>query len=314
MIKKKKSTSEGPRTNLKAARRMLKGLGQNDKWWRPSIGENIIRILPANTDDGNFAFEQSQHFGFKVAGEKRAFPCMISLGQDICPACQLIAAYEDDEDDDVKAILEKMNPSKYFLMNIIDRNANKPGVRIYSATPGAMKGILDIFADSDYGDITNPIKGRDIKITKTGSEKATRYKIMVRPNISKVGLANWADQLFDLKKEAYREIPTLKEYVTLLDDSFGDILDVREVLRGISSKKVKELDLGEDEDVDEDEETEEENDEETDDEEDEENNEEEDNEEEGTRPIKRLKVVKKKVIKKRKPIEDDEEEEEEEDE
>lgn len=318
MIKNKKqkssSSSEGPRTNLKAARKMLKGLGTSEKWWKPSEGESIIRILPANTDDGNFAYEQSQHFGFKVGGEKRAFPCMIALGHDYCPACQLVAAYEDDVDDDVKGIMRKLKPSRYFLMNIIDRAASKPTVKMYSATPGAMRGILDILADADYGDITDPVKGRDVKIKKTGSGESTRYKILVRPNTSKIGLEDWVDQLFDLKKEAYREIPTMKEYVKYLDDSFGDVLDVKEVLRGSNKKNLKELDLDEDDEEDEDDEIEEEN------EEDEEDSDEEDEEEEELvnpkKNIKLKKVIKEKnkLVKKRKPIKDDDEEDEDDDE
>lgn len=308
--KKSSSSSEGPRTNLKAARKMLKGLGTSEKWWKPNEGESIIRILPANTDDGNFAYEQSQHFGFKVGGEKRAFPCMIALGHDYCPACQLVAAYEDDVDDDVKGIMRKLKPSRYFLMNVIDRSLSKPTVKMYSATPGAMRGILDILADADYGDITDPIKGRDVKIKKTGTGESTRYKILVRPNTSKIGLDDWVEQLFDLKKEAYREIPTMKEYVKYLDDSFGDVLDVKEVLRGSNKKNLKELDLDEDDDEDEDDEIEEETDEESDDEEIEEDSDEEDEEESPKRKVIKRKGNKIKLIKKRKPIEDDDEEEE----
>lgn len=282
-----------PRTNLKSVRKMMKGLGGNEKYWKPKSGENIIRILPSTLPDGNFAYEVRQHYGFRLGNEKRAFPCLLALDQDTCPACQLIAAYEDETDDDVRDALKKLNPSRQYMMNIIDRSDTNPRVKMYFATPGAMKEITAIIADSDYGDITDPDDGRDVKIKKTGDGPETRYKALARAKSGPVGVDDWNKHLFDLKKEAYREIPTLKEYYQYLEDSFGDIVDVS-VIKSTRKKRSKRL--IEDEDLEDEDEDVEEDDVEED--------------EEELKPKKKLKLVK---PKRKKVVEEEDEEEDEED-
>lgn len=295
--KTRKGKASGPRTDMAAVKRMMKGLSGGEKWFNPVDGENVIRILPADSTDGNFAYERSLHYGFRVDGQKKALPCMLTLGKDYCPACQLIAAYEDDTDDDIIALLRKIRPSKHYLMNVIDRNSRSI-IKIYSATPGAMRQILDVVADSDYGDVTDPEEGRDLKIKKSGNGESTRYKVMVRPNVSPVGLEGWEEKLHNLKKEAYSIIPNNSEYLKYLEDSFGDVLDVTEVLAGAKKKKAK-MDFEEDEEEEIDEDTEEENDEEI---------EEDDEEEEEV--IKPKKKVVKPVKKVKRIVEEDDDDDE----
>lgn len=231
MIKKKvvkKSVevqSTAPSTNLDTVRKMMKGLDSGEKWWKPKQGENIIRILPSNMDDGNFAFEFILHFGFKDKEGNRAYPCLLALGQDVCPVCKLIAHHESADDEDVVSALKNLRPNRAFLMNIINRDATHPGVRLYKATVGVFKDIVSFFADTDYGDITDPEEGHDIKIERTGEHIQTRYKVRVRPKASPIGIKGWESKLFNLRKEAYREIPTYKEYVQMICDSYDDVLD-----------------------------------------------------------------------------------------
>lgn len=290
MIKKQKKVAEsaGPRTNLKAVQRLMKGLTKSDKFINLQNGENIIRILPSELDNGSFYFEKVQHFGFADSEGNRAYPCLIALGQDYCPVCHAIDMNEAEDDDDVQEALDSLKPRTQYMCNAIDRSEGKPVVKILNLSVGVLKDLAGFLSDPDYGDITDPDEGFDIKIEKVPGKRPidTRYKVRARPKASPIGMDDWAEHLYDLEKEAYREIPTVKEYIELLDENFGDVgMEIPEYKLAKSKKKARKV---------------------------EEDNEEEDEEEEEESP--RRKAVRNKKKNKRVIEEEDEEELDEDDE
>src|SRR5712672_4753171 len=68
----KKKKKVPMRTDINTARRVFAGLDDAGKFWKPKSGNNIIRILPSNREDGNFAYHSLLHHGFKVEGQNRA--------------------------------------------------------------------------------------------------------------------------------------------------------------------------------------------------------------------------------------------------
>jgi hypothetical protein len=54
-----------------------------------------------------------------------------------------------------------------------------------------MGEIINILQDPDYGDVIDPINGRDLKVTLTPEDKSkgiqyNQYKILPKPNKSKL--------------------------------------------------------------------------------------------------------------------------------
>lgn len=223
MIKKKKKSKLG--TDIEKTRRVFAGLDSDGKFWKPKQGNNIIRILPANDGEGVFAFHQVLHHGFKVEGKARAYPCMGTFKKP-CPVCMVIAFHDTDTDPDVQEIIKNIGPRHAYLMNIIDRSDHGGIVKIYSAPKSVFADIMNYMNDDEYGDITSAEEGRDVKIHRTGEKLATRYNTRVSPKESAVGVENWISQMHNLEREAYKDIPSSKKYGELLEDNFGNVLNI----------------------------------------------------------------------------------------
>lgn len=219
----KKTKKKGARTNLANVRKIFAGLDEGNKFWKPKVGENIIRILPSNREDGNFAFKSVMHHGFKVEGSARAFPCLAYMGKS-CPVCQVLSYFDTDTDPDVQDLMKNIGPRESYLMNILVKGEDKP--KIYSAAKTVMRDFMSYMNDEEYGDITDPEEGRYIKLKRTGEGLGTKYSTRVSPSTSAIEGEDWEENLFNLEKEAFREIPSYKRYVAYLQSNFGGVLDI----------------------------------------------------------------------------------------
>ena len=271
MIKRKKVVKEvvkkvakkSPRTNLERTRAVLDGMGGDSEFWNPKEGRNKIRILPSGQEDGSFFYKSTLHYGFTAGGTRRAYPCYSAVDKPRCPVCRVIALHEDDSSPDIQKAIHNLMPKNRFLMNVVVRPSEE--VKIFGAPWTVMKKLRGIVRDDDYGDITDPDEGHDVTVIKEGTGLNTEYDVTPSPKVTRVGVEDWESALHDLKKKAYREIPSRQEYINYLMDCYGDLLDIRSIFRdetkGVKKKKLIEE---EDEDEEEEEEEEEEEDEEED--------------------------------------------------
>lgn len=225
-MKKDKKVNKTPKTNIETVRRVFAGIEKDNKFWKPKVGENVIRILPSNREDGNFAYHSQLHHEFKVEGQARAFPCL-SVFNKPCPVCKTISYFDTDNDPDIKELIGKMTPRHAYLMNILDRsNKESSAVLIFSAAKTVMREIMQYMNDEEYGDITDPDEGRDVKLKRTGEGIATRYSTRVSPKVTSIDVEDWEKNMFNLEAEAYREVPTTKRYISYLKANFGQVLDI----------------------------------------------------------------------------------------
>jgi hypothetical protein len=105
---------------------------------------------------------------------------------DPCPFMDKYQELKNSKDDDDKALAKKLIPRrKYVIGGIIyedekgtkpDYDGNDKGVLISSSV---YQDIIDLYLDEDdYGDMTDPINGYDIKISRSGSGKLdTTYSV-----------------------------------------------------------------------------------------------------------------------------------------
>lgn len=199
-------------------------------FWNPKAGTNKIRILPPWNDEGIFYKEVVWHYGFNVGGQARAFQCIKSMGGIKCPACQVVARFNDEKDDDIKAIVQKMKPKAKWFMNIIDRKMDDGEVKIFGASFTVARDVLAYFSDEDYGDITDPTEGRDVIIEREGMGFTTKYSVRIGAKPTAIGIEGWDQKLHDLNTETIREVLSGKKMLELLEQLYGETLD----LSGIS--------------------------------------------------------------------------------
>lgn len=242
-VENEKKSRHG-KTDMEAVKRIMSQISSGSQWFKANVGRNEIRVLPSNREDGLPFFSSILHHGFRdETGGKRAYPCLGAAFKKPCPVCKVITFYENDGDSDVDSIITTLAPKRTYLMNIIDVTGGDV-VKIYSATPSVAKKIIGAFSEEDYGDITDPEKGFNLIVKREGTGKTdTRYDVLFRRESSVINIEDWKTQMYDLEKEAYREIPSYEKYCEYLQDTFGGVLpDIEKATKLKTFKKGTDLD------------------------------------------------------------------------
>jgi len=179
--------------NIEAMRQKLansqnKNAGKsNDTKWRPSEGDQTIRILP--TKDGD-PFKEF-HFHYNV-GKNPGIMCPKRNHGEDCPICnfasQLWKQGIEGDDATLKSEAKKLFVRKRYYSPIIVRGKETEGVKIWSYGKTAYETLLGYVLDPDYGDITDPDVGTDIVLNydvpgTPGSFPKTTLKPRRRPSV-----------------------------------------------------------------------------------------------------------------------------------
>jgi len=161
------------KTNLEKLKEMYeksKGASSlGDLFWKPSTGENIIRILPPT--DGNEIpyYETAVH---SLAGKMYYCPKVINKRCPICEETRL--RYKGDESD--QEIGRVIRARKQYLYNIIDRNSKNPTeVKVYISGKKVWGKIMSYYFDEEYGILDDVENGYDFKLIKKSQGDYPNY-------------------------------------------------------------------------------------------------------------------------------------------
>lgn len=194
----------------------LKGGAQrSDILWKPQDGDNQVRILPLASNPENPFTELYFHY----LGNK-TYLSPLSFGER-----DPIAEFADNLRSAGGLTKEEYRDTKKFVPQIrtfvpvIDRKSPENGVRFWAFGKTVYQELISVMSDPDYGDITDPQTGRDIKVTFTPQEKSdtgfAKTAIRVSPKTSALTanadqLSEWLTQQPDLmslyKRMNYEEL------------------------------------------------------------------------------------------------------------
>ena len=182
MIKneKKKSTGSSTREKMLARKKKLEEKGSGNGLIFPKEGTLRMRIKSPG-DDQEFGMEVVQ---FYIPG----------VGRVISPAtfdepCSFIEKHEElkqSKDEVDKELAKRLIPRRrYVIGGIIYKDDKGNGVDYEGQNRGVLiagavyQDIIDLYLDEDEaGDMTDPVTGYDIKITRSGSGKFdTTYSV-----------------------------------------------------------------------------------------------------------------------------------------
>jgi len=184
-------------TLLDKVRRKLQELDERGrKFWRPQVGKNRVRILPAANPNDLFFVEVAQHY--QIGPDKRTVTCPRSF-ELTCPLCDRAERLRTSGDAEKVLRAGKLVPTQRALMNIIDRASPDKGVQVWAAPLSVLRDLLAYIADPEYGNIVDPNKGFDVMIERTGQDLGTRYQVRVARHPSPVGMPDWREHLNDLR-------------------------------------------------------------------------------------------------------------------
>jgi len=196
--------------DLDAIRRKLNQLsGQNTKkntMWRPVEGEeHTVRILSFPDNDGQPFKERWFYYNI---GNNPGLLAPYQFGKDD-PIQELINKLRDDGSKESYELAKKLYPKMRCYAPVVVRGEEDKGVMLWSFGKMVYQSLLNIMLDEDYGDITDPIDGRDVKVICTKAPGRMWASTEVRPRGKASKLAN-----------SSKEVSTMMESIPSLDELF----------------------------------------------------------------------------------------------
>ena len=151
--------------DLNAIRAKLNKLSGNnsrrDSLWRPQEGEeHVVRIVAFPDNDGQ-PFKE-RWFYYNIGNN----PGLLAPHQfgNPDPIQELINELRSDGNKESYELAKKLYPKMRAYAAVIVRGEEDKGIRLWSFGKMVYQSLLNIMLDEDYGDITDPSSGRDIKV------------------------------------------------------------------------------------------------------------------------------------------------------
>ena len=185
----------------------LSGNARRSSFWRPEEGEHTVRLVPFSDNDGQ-PFKE-RWFYYNV-GENRGILAPKQFGKPD-PIQELINKLRDDGSPESLELCKRLYPKMRGYAPVIVRGEESKGVQLWSFGKMVYQDILNIMLDPDYGDITDPVEGRDIKVTlsKQPGQNWAKTSVMPRGKVTEL-----SDDTAKIK--TYLEnIPNLDEIYSL---------------------------------------------------------------------------------------------------
>ena len=152
--------------DLAAIRKKLGQLsGQNSKkntMWRPEEGsETTVRLLAYPNNDGQ-PFKELM-FYYNIGNN----PGLLAPYQfdKPDPIQELITKLRDEGSKESYELAKKLYPKMRCYAPVVVRGEEERGVRLWAFGKTVYQTLLNYMLDEDYGDITDPIEGRDVRIS-----------------------------------------------------------------------------------------------------------------------------------------------------
>lgn len=149
--------------------------------WKPQPGKTQIRVVPYEFNKDNPFIELFFHYNLN----NRSYLSPISFGRPdpIEEFAQKLKASGNKED---YQLSKKLEAKMRTFAPVIVRGEESQGVRFWGFGKTVYQELLSIIADPDYGDITDPVNGRDVVVEFISAEESgasfPTTKIRVKPN------------------------------------------------------------------------------------------------------------------------------------
>ena len=156
--------------------------------------------FPANDDGLPFA---ERWFYYNI-GNNPGLLAPYQFG-DPDPIQELITKLRDEGTKESYELCKKLYPKARYYAPVIVRGEEDKGVRIWAFGKTVYQSLLNIMLDEDYGDITDPTDGRDVKVICTKAPGRMWATTEVRPRGKQSTLcsdnkqaATWVENIPDI--------------------------------------------------------------------------------------------------------------------
>lgn len=189
-------------------------------------GKNVRRILwPKGNKDLCYS-EGYIHFGLGDDGKTSMVCRKTNDSKAHCPVCEYISQLQMSKDKNDKKLAEAIKARKRVYLNVIDRDSDSDTDELKVLPVGLtiQKAIVAILCDPDYGDITDPVEGRDVTIKRTGQGLNTEYSVLPKPNASPASTTLTPEQIEEQMADldAFWSIPSVEDMEKVIYGEDGD--------------------------------------------------------------------------------------------
>lgn len=149
--------------------------------WKPQPGKQVIRVLPYKHNKDNPFIELFFHFGLN----NKTYLSPITYGRPD-PIEEFAQKLKTSGNREEYQMARKLESKMRTFAPVIVRGEEAQGVRFWGFGKTVYQELLSVIADPDYGDITDPVSGRDVAVEfKTAEETGKSFpstSIRVKPN------------------------------------------------------------------------------------------------------------------------------------
>ena len=198
-----------------------KGGGTKDAFWRPQDGEQTIRILP--TPDGDPFKDYWFHYNL---GKNPGFLSPKKNFGENDPLDDFVRQLFNEGTDDSIKMAKSLMARQRFFSPVIVRGEEDKGVRLWGYGKTVYETLLGLVLNPDYGDITDPQEGTDLKIVYGKPPGAQFPQTKIQPR-RKTSVAVESEELLTEVLEHEVEWDTIfarktpEEVQTMLDEWLG---------------------------------------------------------------------------------------------
>jgi len=190
-------------------------------FWKPDVGTHTVRLLPFTDNDGQPFKERYYHYGLGTRG----FISLRYLGQQD-PIQELQGKLYDEGTPGAREMAKKLYPKMRAYCPVVVRDNEGAGVQLWSFSKMIYQQLLNIMLDPDYGDITDPLEGRDIKVTvikKDGFKYPMVDSVMPRGKASNLNddskaAKEWLGAVPNLDDILKNDLKTYEEVEKIIND------------------------------------------------------------------------------------------------
>lgn len=210
--------------NFDALRKRLDNLSGNNKKsnssWKPKEGEEYtVRLLSFPNNEGQPFKELWFYYNI---GNNPGLLAPYQYGK-VDPIQDLINKLRDEGTKESYELAKKLYPKMRCYAPVVVRGEEEKGVQIWAFGKQVYQSLLGIMLDEDYGDITDPESGRDVKVKcfKPPGKKYSETEVMPRGKSSNlttnVGTAKqWLSNIPDVS--AMFELKSNDELTKIVND------------------------------------------------------------------------------------------------
>ena len=205
---------------------------QNNIFWKPSVGKQIVRVVP-NKYNKQIPFTEML-FYYGIGPRVMASPQ--NWGEKD-PIQEFTKQLRQSSDKENWRLAKKLDAKTRIFAPIIVRGQEDEGVKLWQFGKQVYQDFLNMASDDEIGDFTDMAEGRDIKLTTVGPDvTGTPYNstsvgpslrtspISSDQNIVKNIIDNQPDPMKVFKRLTFDEVKAGLQEFLAPDDQEGSIL------------------------------------------------------------------------------------------